>query len=461
MKKLIKSAKGCDLLVVDDFIFRIEKKGQNKVYWRCRVKTCRARGSTVLHYSEFLDSFDLIRGHNHVIDSVEVEKKIHVEEMKLLAEDSGSSVRSIVGLVLRGKSAATIKNTGKFENLSRIVRYHRNLHINPKPYIYPSLKLGVNLSSTHTASKFYQYGVDNYRNLSENSNFLIFYSEAMVSNMKSEKVWCVDGTFCVVPKPYFQLFTVSFLRQVHVFPVFFCILKNKKETTYYELLSTILLLCGSFTPKYIKVDFELASINALKATFPDAEISSCSFHLGQCLQRHLKFCGLFNIYKQNTVVKKYVKALTALSFVEISRISETYENLLASSDFPSVLMPIYEYFYNTFISSNTSSFGLSIWHSITLTLENIPKTNNAIEAWHNVFNSTFGTSKFNFHLLILKLKDEEEIIRQKYIRICSGEILVRKKKYIEMESNLKMFILNYRERYGIEYVFQLVNLLYY
>lgn len=171
----------------------------------------------------------------------------------------------------------------------------------------------------------------------------------------------------------------------------------------------------------------MASINALKLTFPNAVISSCSFHLGQCLQRKLKSENLFNIYKQNQNVKKYVKALCALSFVEIPRIIETYNELLNSPAFPSILIPIFDYFYNTFINPTSAIFLPEIWHSICLTNDNIPKTNNAIEAWHNVFNSTFGTSKFNLHLLILKLKDEEEIIRQKFIRLSNGEIFSRKK----------------------------------
>ena len=41
--------------------------------------------------------------------------------------------------------------------------------------------------------------------------------------------------------------------------------------------------------------------------------------------------------------------------------------------------------------------------------KNIQRTNNTLEGWHNVFKNSFGTSRYNFPLLILNVKDEEEL----------------------------------------------------
>ena len=78
------------------------------------------------------------------------------------------------------------------------------------------------------------------------------------------------------------------------------------------------------------------------------------------------------------------------------------------------------------------------------------KTNNAIEAWHIVFSSSFGTSKFNFILLFEKLKDEDEIIRQRLCRMENGEVFVRKKRYVELEENLKFFVEKTQDKYGLQ-----------
>jgi hypothetical protein len=72
-----------------------------------------------------------------------------------------------------------------------------------------------------------------------NSNFFL---DSMADLFRTNDVWCVDGTFCIVPKPYYQLYTVSFLNNNSVFPVIFGILKDKSEDTYnyfYELIKLI------------------------------------------------------------------------------------------------------------------------------------------------------------------------------------------------------------------------------
>ena len=131
-----------------------------------------------------------------------------------------------------------------------------------------------------------------------------------------------------------------------------------------------------------------------------------------------------------------------------------------SPDFPNILYTIYDYFYNNFISEN-SNFPNYLWNCLNNVYLDVPKTNNAIEAWHNVFSSSFGTAKFSFILLIKKLRDEEEIIKQSLLRLDTGEIFTRKRKYVEMENNLKDFIMVSNQKFGVEYVMSLIQLLFY
>jgi hypothetical protein len=43
----------------------------------------------------------------------------------------------------------------------------------------------------------------------------------MISKLNNNDVWAIDGTFNVVPDPYMQLYTISYIRDHHVFPLFF------------------------------------------------------------------------------------------------------------------------------------------------------------------------------------------------------------------------------------------------
>jgi hypothetical protein len=94
---------------------------------------------------------------------------------------------------------------------------------------------------------------------------------------------------------------------------------------------------------------------------------------------------------------------------------------------------------------------------------NFPKTNNAIEGWHNTFANTFANYKHSFYLLIKKLKDEEDVIRIRSIQIDElNMVFKRKNKYINKERRLNDFLERKRNNeVGLEFMFELVELLSY
>jgi hypothetical protein len=77
------------------------------------------------------------------------------------------------------------------------------------------------------------------------------------------------------------LYTISVLKNNHVFPIVYAVLKNKKQSTYYNLFEILKLMIPNIAPRVIKTDFEFAAISALRISFPQAQISGCQFHLAQ------------------------------------------------------------------------------------------------------------------------------------------------------------------------------------
>lgn len=65
-------------------------------------------------------------------------------------------------------------------------------------------------------------------------------------------------------------------------------------------------------------------------------------------------------------------------------------------------------------------------------------------------------------LLIDKIRDEEDYLRVKFIKMDLGHQFPRKKTYIESEKSLETY-LNFTEnrRYGVDFVFGLVHRLFY
>lgn len=254
---------------------------------------CSAKGSTGLNYLSNSNSWLLINEHTHQSDESKINRKFLIEKMKLICGYGMHSPREAINTVMRGADENKVRCLGNRQNILRVLRRHVKNCLNPKPYMFLELELSYLLSVTHLNTTFYQYGPGNYRGFTECDDIVLFFSQEMLANLNFNEIRSVDGTFSMVPPPYFQLFTISYICNHHVFPCVFALLKNKRETTYntlYTILNNIQIINP---PRIIKTDFETASINALRSNFPNAHISGCLFHLSQAIQRKLQDLNLF------------------------------------------------------------------------------------------------------------------------------------------------------------------------
>ena len=96
-----------------------------------------------------------------------------------------------------------------------------------------------------------------------------------------------NGTFSVVPNPYYQLVAVGYIKDNVVCPEIFFTLPDKKGQTYVGLFRTIISKLGNLSPIYIKTDFESAIWTTTQEFFPEVLISGRQFHLGQAIHRHI------------------------------------------------------------------------------------------------------------------------------------------------------------------------------
>jgi hypothetical protein len=120
----------------------------------------------------------------------------------------------------------------------------------------------------------------------------------------------------------------------------------------------------------------------------------------------------------------------------------TYFWLKNHPHFPQALNPLFDYFYNTYIGDEdvNVTYPVRLWNMRDNLLNDLPRTNNAIEGWHNIFRSSFGPLNKTPRNFVKKLLKEEEAIYQKILRIRSGEILKRKRKYVLLSESLKKFV---------------------
>ncbi|RMZ99143.1 hypothetical protein BpHYR1_033971 [Brachionus plicatilis] len=166
-------------------------------------------------------------------------------------------------------------------------------------------------------------------------------------------------------------------------------------------------------------------IHSIEEVFPEAEVCGCFFYLKKSIWRHVQ------------------------------------ENGLASSCIPNDLKKIFTYFEDNYIggkkrtkvpSRKTPRFGLELWNCFERTRIGLP--NNNLEGWHIALQSTI---KSHPHLLsfINILKLEQSNTENNYIKLSTGQINKRKRKYVLLEEHITNIITDFNSEKIMEYLYNL------
>lgn len=94
-----------------------------------------------------------------------------------------------------------------------------------------------------------------------------------------------DGTFSSAPIMFYQVYTIHGIFDGFVIPLVFCLLPNKRSSTYCKVLNKLKELRPQLNPKSIMMDYEKAQINAFQSVFKDITVRGCFFHLNQAFFR--------------------------------------------------------------------------------------------------------------------------------------------------------------------------------
>ena len=271
--------------------------------------------------------------------------------------------------------------------------------------------------------------------------------------MKSPN-WFADGTFKVAPTIFYQLFTIlcSFYQvtddipQVVALPMLFVLMEDKKEESYTKIFSVIKMKCQQLgvnfsAPFRIMTDFELAVINATKEVFGDV-IQGCFFHLRQCIFRRIQLEGLQQAHNdpEDNSVKVAAQMVCALAFVPVEDVEKSFDLLFA--DIPESFICIAEYFEVNYVRGRpargrrrgtVARYLPSLWNQYECILQNLARTNNLSEGWHNRFQLVVGRNHPSPYAFFSELQteqgDTETMIRELELgrKLKKGQERSRKK----------------------------------
>jgi hypothetical protein len=274
---------------------------------------------------------------------------------------------------------------------------------------------------------------------------LIFGRDHHITWAGQMKEVFMDGTFILTPPLFYQIFVILARRgngHGFVFPVVFCLLPNKRKSTYIKLFSMLKQMWPEFSPDSISVDFEIAIHQALRAEFPEANINGCLFHLVQNLRKHLSECHLLSRYNSDADFALHARMITSLAFVPEEEV-EFGLNFL-DGFLPAELKPILKWFTITYVGRvrangvrATPMFPIPVWSVYRRTILGADRTNNFAEACHKRVQQGFNAAHPTIWKFISYLKEIQRIFDIDYEHFVAGHSDTRKRKrYVEADARI-------------------------
>ena len=216
---------------------------------------------------------------------------------------------------------------------------------------------------------------------------IIFFSEKISTLMADIHDIQYDGTFYVVPKLFYQLFTIFLTVGRHSIPAIHCLMTNKDEELYTAVILKIKELIPQLQPTSTMSDWERGSRNAFKHVYPGTKLYGCWFHYTQAIWKHIQKYGLASSYRHMTELESFLRQIMAIPFLPGDLIHSTY-SFLQIPALPRIeklkLDDFLKYFKRSWLIQVKSN-ELSIFD-----LENV--TNNGAESYHARLKCLFKTS---------------------------------------------------------------------
>lgn len=218
--------------------------------------------------------------------------------------------------------------------------------------------------------------------LYEDEGIFIFGSPGCLNVIKQTDLFLADGTFKSVPKPFEQLFTIfvdigSTFEVTAIIPLFFCLLPNKKESSYTNVFR-ILKELFNVNIRFFKSDWETAIINAVKSIYPQVRVKGCFYHFTKAIWRNGDKLGML-IDKSH---KRIVRLTSNLALMPVKFIPEAWLYVLNEAADDIVTQNFISYFEKQWMAK--------ICYDMWSCSSERHRTTNALEGWHFRLNKKVG-----------------------------------------------------------------------
>ena len=128
-------------------------------------------------------------------------------------------------------------------------------------------------------------------------------------------------------------------------------------------------------------------------------------------------------------------------------------------NFPASALNVARYFEETYIgkqlpdqSRRIPLFPIRIWNMHERVRSQLPRTNNAVEGWHNAFQSGIACSHPSISKLLKFLQREQSLQEARLAKWEAGVTNFQNKKSIEHNERIKTLVSDYANRDTMTYL---------
>ncbi|KRZ49156.1 hypothetical protein T02_11428 [Trichinella nativa] len=271
-----------------------------------------------------------------------------------------------------------------------------------------------------------------------------YRSRAKQENLRElagQSVWCMDGTFKIVPEWYQQLFTIHVFKESKLIPLVYSLTVRKDVICYCEIFDTLIVKAAALgvvlQPQTIICDFETALIPAVQGSFPGVHFQGCYFHFCQVVLRKVADLELRTRYLHKAEIKTIIKMLLATAFLPLAEVPDAVD--LHGRDVTGSVAALFEYFREEWMTRNR----MPLWNVYHAEIS----TNNHLEVWHFIMNRKAGKCHLSFYELLRLLIDEQGSTATLIQLVISGCVTVNdlrvKNKYEEVQLRITALTAEY------------------
>lgn len=453
--ELQKSQKGGYKLFSLGYGYLVEKpslkeiESASTVYWKCdkwKTLKCPARGTSFGLSPPFSLTKPHLQSIDHVPNPIKKDENRFKTEIKNKAKTTHDPPRSLIRESQQELTGELLCYVSKKEAITKMIIRERkkcagdDMNINYHAKCIEDLVVPQSLHYTKKDQLF--YFEDSGQKRKDKSRVMVFTTEFNLNLLNSYSEWYADGTFDISPSMFKQIYTIHIRVNGTTLPLVYGILPDKKQNTYVKFLRLIKKHVTN-NPRFVNCDFEKAAINAFKKVFQCEEIHGCFFHLSQAWYRRIQ--SKIKEWNKNENFRITYRKLQALAFLPVDDVSDGFK--LISKKYPSELSDLVSYIEKNYIGNDKPArFPIDMWNLHERVKQNLPRTNNNVEAWHSRIKPDVRNN-LSLAKVVELLLLEQSNMESDYAKVSVGEILSKSsKKQIKKNQNIKCLIDQYDKK---------------